>query len=192
MRLIPGVPLVYVKRSVMVMEPMADSSEGVREGVERGKFRSGLRSKRGSTATSKRKRDDDGGNASMDGLLEGNSVTVTNGAVSGEGDTGRLVKRKRTRGPKGPNPLSIKKSKTRKSTEDPAQAVKEAKTGDMTNVEVHTQLADAVVDIVVTSTNGAREAPSKRKRKRKHKSADGERASAAPILALAAQDPLVS
>lgn len=41
-RSIPGVPIIYVKRSVMVLEPMSSPSENVREGVERDKFRVGL------------------------------------------------------------------------------------------------------------------------------------------------------
>ncbi|KAJ5493375.1 hypothetical protein N7539_002121 [Penicillium diatomitis] len=41
-RSIPGVPIIYVKRSVMVLEPMSTPSENVREGVERDKFRVGL------------------------------------------------------------------------------------------------------------------------------------------------------
>ncbi|EEP81909.1 predicted protein [Uncinocarpus reesii 1704] len=54
-RLIPGVPIIYVKRSVMILEPMSGSSEGVRDGVERGKFKTGLVS-----TVAKRKREDDG------------------------------------------------------------------------------------------------------------------------------------
>lgn len=41
-RSIPGVPIIYVKRSVMVLEPMSTPSENVREGVEKDKFRVGL------------------------------------------------------------------------------------------------------------------------------------------------------
>ncbi|KAL4872718.1 hypothetical protein BDV12DRAFT_182749 [Aspergillus spectabilis] len=41
-RSIPGVPIVYVKRSVMILEPMSSPSEGIREGVEQDKFRIGL------------------------------------------------------------------------------------------------------------------------------------------------------
>ena len=41
-RAVPGVPIVYVKRSVMILEPMSNPSEDVREGVERGKFRVGI------------------------------------------------------------------------------------------------------------------------------------------------------
>ncbi|KAI9371994.1 hypothetical protein BJX61DRAFT_534330 [Aspergillus egyptiacus] len=41
-RSVPGVPIVYVKRSVMILEPMSAPSEGVKEGVEQDKFRVGL------------------------------------------------------------------------------------------------------------------------------------------------------
>ncbi|KNG86886.1 rRNA processing protein [Aspergillus nomiae NRRL 13137] len=41
-RAIPGVPIVYVKRSVMVLEPMSSLSEELRDGYESGKFRAGL------------------------------------------------------------------------------------------------------------------------------------------------------
>lgn len=41
-RSIPGVPVIYVKRSVMVLEPMSNPSEAIRENVESSKFRAGL------------------------------------------------------------------------------------------------------------------------------------------------------
>ncbi|KAA8643594.1 hypothetical protein EYZ11_011272 [Aspergillus tanneri] len=41
-RAIPGVPIIYVKRSVMVLEPMSMPSEDIRDDVEKGKFRVGL------------------------------------------------------------------------------------------------------------------------------------------------------
>lgn len=44
-RSIPGVPIVYVKRSVMILEPMSMPSEDIRDGVEKGKFRVGLTDK---------------------------------------------------------------------------------------------------------------------------------------------------
>ena len=158
MRTIPGVPLVYVKRSVMVMEPMADISEGVREGMERGKFRSGLRSKRDSTGVMKRKREEDGENAIVDGRV-----------LSGEANEERVAKKKRVRGPKGPNPLSIKKPKTKSAPDNPARAARKLGPVEVVGVDVPTQ-PDAVVDIVVAPSNAAQEAPSKRRRKRKHNS----------------------
>lgn len=80
-RAVPGVPVVYVKRSVMVLEPMSEPSVDVREGVERGKFRAGIEEKGG---LGKRKRDNE------DGKRKGG------------------VKKA-----KGPNPLSMKKPKSR-------------------------------------------------------------------------------
>ncbi|PYH99976.1 hypothetical protein BO71DRAFT_341965 [Aspergillus ellipticus CBS 707.79] len=62
-RSIPGVPIVYVKRSVMVLEPMSNPSDAIREGVEQGKFRAGLNDdnrKRGNdagAAAEKKKKD---------------------------------------------------------------------------------------------------------------------------------------
>ncbi|KAL2812091.1 hypothetical protein BJX63DRAFT_421992 [Aspergillus granulosus] len=49
-RSIPGVPIVYVKRSVMILEPMSSPSEGIREGVEQDKFRVGLNKDAGKKA----------------------------------------------------------------------------------------------------------------------------------------------
>lgn len=57
-RAVPGVPIIYVKRSVMILEPMSTPSEDVREGFERGKFRAGLD---GDSTLGKRKRGEDEG-----------------------------------------------------------------------------------------------------------------------------------
>ena len=54
-RAVPGVPIVYVKRSVMILEPMSNPSDNVREGLEKGKLRAGLD---GDAALGKRKRGD--------------------------------------------------------------------------------------------------------------------------------------
>ncbi|KAJ5780332.1 hypothetical protein N7457_005492 [Penicillium paradoxum] len=93
-RSIPGVPIIYVKRSVMVLEPMSNPSEMVREGHERGKFRAGLDV---DPMLGKRKRDGEG-----------------------DEDASDAEEPKKKRGPKvkGPNPLSVKKSK--KKTDAPA------------------------------------------------------------------------
>ncbi|KAJ5754026.1 uncharacterized protein N7511_008179 [Penicillium nucicola] len=88
-RSIPGVPIIYVKRSVMVLEPMSGSSETVRDGVERVKFRAGLDA---DPMLGKRKRDGEG---------------------EGEGEESAEPKKKRGPKVKGPNPLSMKKPKKR-------------------------------------------------------------------------------
>lgn len=82
-RSIPGVPIIYVKRSVMVLEPMSGSSEDMREGSERRKFKTGFIS---TPVTGKRKRNAEG-----------------SAAPKGEG----------TKKAKGPNPLSMLKPKKR-------------------------------------------------------------------------------
>lgn len=87
LRAVPGVPLVYINRSVMIMEPMAPISAMKRERDERGKFVAGIKDTRPKQA--KRKREDEG-------------------ADGGDKDK---EKRTKIRGPKGPNPLSVKKKK---------------------------------------------------------------------------------
>ncbi|KAI1004086.1 hypothetical protein K3495_g4130 [Podosphaera aphanis] len=84
MRLLMGVPLIYINRSVMIMEPMAEKSIENRVREEQGKFRSGL--KRGSGSL-KRKRSDE----------DGNSADIP----------------KKKRSEKGPNPLAVKKPKSK-------------------------------------------------------------------------------
>ncbi|KAJ4271796.1 hypothetical protein NW762_000502 [Fusarium torreyae] len=91
LRGIRGVPLIYIKRSVMILEPMADESVQVRAREERGKFRAELKN-----ALGKRKReegdDDDKADKKDDAPTE-------------------EKKKKKGHGPKGPNPLAVQKSK---------------------------------------------------------------------------------
>ncbi|KAK2626502.1 hypothetical protein QTJ16_003677 [Diplocarpon rosae] len=133
MRNVLGVPLVYINRSVMIMEPMAESSTDNREREERGKFRDGLR--RGSGAL-KRKRDGE----SRD---EGEKM-----------DREEPTKKKKRKGPKEPNPLSMPRSKKK--------ALEELKSKCETREKE-----------VVTS-NPEQVEGSKRKRKRKPKAGTGD------------------
>ncbi|KAI9866493.1 MAG: hypothetical protein M1813_001044 [Trichoglossum hirsutum] len=103
MRSVAGVPLVYINRSVMIMEPMAEATEQVKEREERGKFRAGLKGKRGEQVGVKRKRDPE---------EEGGTEGGTNGK---DEEDGKLSRKKR--GPRGPNPLSTKKPKKKHPTE---------------------------------------------------------------------------
>jgi U3 small nucleolar RNA-associated protein 23 len=104
-RSIPGVPIIYVKRSVMVLEPMSTPSEMVRDGHERGKFRAGLDV---DPMLGKRKRDGE------------------------DGESADEEEPKKKRGPKvkAPNPLSVKKPKKKVDTPAPKKnkAPKEAVT----------------------------------------------------------------
>ncbi|QLL35088.1 hypothetical protein HG536_0H04640 [Torulaspora globosa] len=98
LRRTPGVPLVYTSRSVMVMEPLSDASSKVSKAVEEDKLFKGLNDPR--NASLKAKED-----ASKDNQQE--------------------TTRKRPRGPKQPNPLSVKKKKSIK----PSSADQSAETG---------------------------------------------------------------
>lgn len=104
MREVAGVPLVYINRSVMVMEPMAGHSAEVREAEEKSKIRAGLKSRRGAEVTGeKRKAKEDGEKEDEEGEQEEVAASVP--------------KRKKPKGPSGPNPLSVKKSKKEKPQE---------------------------------------------------------------------------
>lgn len=76
LRKIPAVPLIYINRSVMIMEPMSPATENARETIEREKLTSGL-------------------NNPLNDIDESQETTG----------------KKRKKGPKEPNPLSIKKKK---------------------------------------------------------------------------------
>ena len=163
-RAVKGVPLIYVKRSVMVMEPMAESSLGAREGFEKGKFRSGIRGKAVHVAQ-KRKREE--GESTDDENAE-----APQGGLSSEDARAKelVVKKKKAKGPKGPNPLSAKKPRTIQAlapTNSIATLPKEVSqpsvseeglepAADTTNI--HEAIVDEVEGQVV-----------KRKRRRKHK-----------------------
>ena len=141
MRHVAGVPLIYISKSVLLMEPMADASEQLREREEKSKFKMGLRGQRAQDATQKRKRDDEG----EDGADDQSFAT----------EDAKPKTRKR-KGPKGPNPLSVKKPTKDKTPAKPISAKKERPTApDATGEDIQ---------------RGEREASAPRKRRRKHKS----------------------
>ena len=161
---IKGVPLVFVKRSVMVMEPMAVGSVNAREGMEREKFRSGLKT-RGTALVGKRKRDEDGGNATA---AEGQAAEQNT-----ENDE-RAGKRKKVRGPKGPNPLSVKKPKKttvddqKEKTTMPERS--DEALSDSNARERRAETTPFTVEIRDGPFDEMQGRDAKRKRKRKHKS----------------------
>ena len=99
-RMIPGVPIVYVKRSVMILEELSGVSDRAIRKVEREKFGEGLLG----LADRKRKRGvDDEGDAGEEDLL---------GEVQQSTPNARGMQRA-----KGPNPLSVKKKKKAKMSQ---------------------------------------------------------------------------
>lgn len=92
LRRVPGVPLIYMNRAVMVMEPLSDASEKISENVEKEKLYKGLNDPK------------------YAGLIHDEKDDVPQS--NGERPT------KKRKGPSQPNPLSMKKKKHQKpSTE---------------------------------------------------------------------------
>ena len=153
MREIPGVPLIYIKRSVMIMEPMASATQDFREREERGKFKAGLKGSRGAATLGKRKREE-----MENGLSEANVGELT-GEPSERGQATVIVdevapKKRKRNGLKTPNPLSVKKPKRRPVQEAPVRT----KTDGVLSRDYEGPAEDVSGDAA------------KSKRKRKHKS----------------------
>ncbi|KAF1942636.1 hypothetical protein EJ02DRAFT_454142 [Clathrospora elynae] len=162
MRRIAGVPLIYISKSVVLLEPMADASEQQREREEKSKFKLGLKGQRKPDAGQKRKRDD----KAEDG--EGDQSVVDQ--ATGEA---KPLKKKRT-GPKAPNPLSVKKPKTDKTPAKPS-APKKAKDP---NADGAGPSTTAATGDSAEKEEGGGAAPRKRKRKHKSKADGGDTAPA--------------
>ncbi|ODH53670.1 hypothetical protein GX48_00088 [Paracoccidioides brasiliensis] len=157
-RQIPGVPIIYVKRSVMILEPLSNSSEGVREGVERGKFKAGVTK----IVAGKRKRGDDGDDEEAGGDRPG------------------PVKGKKAKKVKGPNPLSVKKPKSKikpTSKDDGREGEEDRGVG---GVEQHPASDFKGADRMEPSNAGG-EPTGKTKRKRRHKSRKSDKAGEAGV-----------
>ncbi|KAI9758793.1 MAG: hypothetical protein M4579_002807 [Chaenotheca gracillima] len=148
MRNIPGVPLVYLRRSVMIMEPMGSATERKRESGEREKFEAGLKGKRAAGSTLKRKRD--GSPAEGGDVVDG---------APGEESSEAIKKRKKKA--KGPNPLSVKRTKkTMTKSTKPTDATVRATSPTLEILHRGGAESDA----------GQSESATKKKRRRKHKS----------------------
>lgn len=150
---VKGVPLVYVKRSVMILEPMAESTICVKEGIERDKFRTGLRARPGKT---KREDQEEGGEDNEDGE-EKNNMDM------GEGSKEKAAVKK-ARGAKGPNPLSVKKPKKEKV--ETQEAGGERSIFSEKKPEDYVENAGGIIE---HNADSSQVLSGKRKRKRKHK-----------------------
>lgn len=159
MRRIAGVPLMYISKSVVLMEPMANATEELREREEKSKFKLGLKGQRKPDAGEKRKRIDGDKDDQDAGSIEGQSI----------GDA--KPSKKRAKGPKGPNPLSVKKAKKEGPPEpSAARKVKVAEASD--------ELPSSTDVTESNPKDGETDGAAPRKRKRKHKSKVDEGAAA--------------
>jgi len=163
MREVAGVPLVYINRSVMILEPMAQRSGEVREAEERGKIRAGLKTRRGASSVvsmsgDKRKREDG-----------------EEGEDAGGEDEAAAPKRRKAKGPKAPNPLSVKKAKKSaaptvgKEVEDERAVIRKAAKRDP-------QASEKAISAEVAVTGEGDVDGDRKKRKRKRKPREGEEA----------------
>ncbi|KAJ4345840.1 uncharacterized protein N0V89_011975 [Didymosphaeria variabile] len=150
LRTIPGVPLIYLERSVMIMEPMNTASEEQRDREEKSKFRQGLKGQRNPDQLPKRKREDE--EDAGDDNVEGQAT-----------EEARLQKKKKRKGPKEPNPLSMKKAKK----DTPAGNATKPK-----STEPKPPRSEAG-SVEATAADGEGSGPRKRRRKHKPKG-DGD------------------
>lgn len=113
LRSVVPTPLMYVRRSVVILEPMAEATERTINRQEAEKLKEGII--RG--PQQKRKRDDDesGSDSSDDEDAEGRT---------GEARAEKTKKKKKSYGPKQPNPLAVKKAKKEKADEAPRKESK--------------------------------------------------------------------
>ena len=97
--------MIYIKRSVMILEPMADQSVQIREREEKRKFRAELKNTLG-----KRKREEKEERNGGEGEGDDDGSESDDDDVKRESTTEK--KPKKNRGPKGVNPLAMKKKKS--------------------------------------------------------------------------------
>ncbi|KAK5677688.1 hypothetical protein LTS10_009571 [Elasticomyces elasticus] len=194
LRKVVGCPLVYINRSVMILEPMATKSVKVREGEERSKLKAGLISRRPAAAGAKRKRESDepehseagdgepDGGKGEEGVDVPERVKLMQAAEEEAGVHEPAVKKRKVKGPKGPNPMSVKKAKPEvkanmktkrdgegsksvsRRVEDERSVIRKAAKSDPHAGEKAVELETAVVD---GGGEAGVEGGKKRKRKRK-------------------------
>ena len=148
---IRGVPVIYVKRSVMVMEPMAHASIGIREREEKGKLRAGVKKFTGDNGVlGKRKREEE------------------NGEGDDNNESTQVKKKKKAYGAKGPNPLSVRKKKSKTN---------EGSTNETTGASITDDRLKSSAEAGNTTANDV-----KKKRSKKHKIYDAAEHKAADSI----------
>ncbi|KAI0141856.1 Fcf1-domain-containing protein [Xylariaceae sp. FL1272] len=149
---VTAVPLLYIRRSVLIMEPASSATVEARSRDEKSKFRAELK-----TVGGKRKREEDDTDNDEKGLLD-------HGTASSNPEK---KKRKGAKpfGRKEPNSLSMKKKK--KENPRPGGGEKSSKAPPVE----HANVPEAVEKGDRPITTSSEEVPRKRRRKHKSKSA---------------------
>ncbi|TFB06189.1 rRNA-processing protein utp23 [Trichoderma ghanense] len=140
LRGIRGVPLIYIKRSVMILEPMADESVQIREREERRKFRAEIKKTVGKRKREEKDEGAENGDHSESDDEDGERSKVTQAPTTEK-------KPKKNRGVKGANPLSVKKKKPqqtpKKDTNKKPEAASDAPAKRKRRKKTKSQGADA-------------------------------------------------
>ncbi|EGZ77738.1 hypothetical protein NEUTE2DRAFT_100947 [Neurospora tetrasperma FGSC 2509] len=134
LRSVVPTPLMYCRRSVMILEPMSEASQQIRDREERQKFKDGIirRSLKRKREDGDEKEDSEGDSDSEgeDGQgQEVNKEKSTDATGSADQEQKEKKKKKKNYGPKQPNPLAMKKAKKeddkkKKSPSDPQRPKK--------------------------------------------------------------------
>lgn len=90
LRKIPGVPMIFMNRAVMVMEPLSEASKNFANKIEQAKLTGGLNDAK-----------------------YGKEIPTPDSS----NDTDNIQQPKKRKGPSGPNPLSVKKKKSESSNQ---------------------------------------------------------------------------
>ncbi|CEP63377.1 rRNA-binding ribosome biosynthesis protein UTP23 LALA0_S08e01024g [Lachancea lanzarotensis] len=146
LRKVPGVPMVFMNRSVMVMEPLSRSSEKLSRYQEKQKLFKGLN------------------DPSLAGKPAPEKVSEENAPAPGS---------KKRKGPKGPNPLSMKK---KKENDTPDEAKNKVKSDPTTTTTTTTTTATETITNGSTSRRRKRshKSASSRQREIGDEQSDGE------------------
>ncbi|KAK3488692.1 Fcf1-domain-containing protein [Neurospora hispaniola] len=138
LRSVVPTPLMYCRRSVMILEPMSEASQQIRDREERQKFKDGIirRSLKRKREDGDEKEDSEGDPDSEGEGGQGQEVNKeksTDATGSAEQEQKEKKKKKKNYGPKQPNPLAMKKAKKeddkkKKSPSDPQRPKKPSET----------------------------------------------------------------
>ncbi|EGO52903.1 hypothetical protein NEUTE1DRAFT_91696 [Neurospora tetrasperma FGSC 2508] len=138
LRSVVPTPLMYCRRSVMILEPMSEASQQIRDREERQKFKDGIirRSLKRKREDGDEKEDSEGDSDSEGEGGQGQEVNKeksTDATGSAEQEQKEKKKKKKNYGPKQPNPLAMKKAKKeddkkKKSPSDPQRPKKPSDT----------------------------------------------------------------
>ncbi|GAA5965639.1 hypothetical protein JCM3765_000910 [Sporobolomyces pararoseus] len=176
LRKIPGTPIIYIARSVVLLETPSDQTMAKKQSMENAKLHA---SKEELAILSGKP------------LPTPNSDDEDNDKEEGEGESEPPKKKKKQRGPKGPNPLSVpKKKKVAPPPKNEAQATKK-RVREEAEVEMkeRKRKREENEKVLITSlagrgterasngngeSGGGAEGKKKRKRRKKNKSGEGE------------------